>query len=103
LAMFTEITNLTTSGHTLLSFFDVVIPVFHKDKALAYVLIGDIEEERDGISPTIKHLHFIQTLTNIIIVAIENKRLYRETIRQESIRKELELASNMQSMLIPGD
>jgi len=98
---FTGITPISTTLDTAISTFDVIIPVYHKDKALAYVLIGDIDEERDGISPTIKHLHFIQTLTNIIIVAIENKRLYNESIRQEALRRELELASKMQNMLIP--
>jgi len=88
--------------HSKLANFDVVIPVFHKAVPLAFVLLGDIEEERDGISPVIKHLHFFQTLTNIIIVAIENKRLYNEHIRQESIRKEMELASRMQTNLIPN-
>lgn len=104
LACFTEITNITnTSDNQLPQFkpFDVVIPVFHKETPLAYVLIGDIDEEQEGVSPTIKHLHFIQTLTNIIIVAIENKRLHKETIKQEALKKELELASKMQSMLIP--
>jgi sigma-B regulation protein RsbU (phosphoserine phosphatase) len=54
------------------------------------------------VSPIIKHLNFIQTLTNIIIVAIENMRLFKESLRQESIKKELELASKMQNMLIPN-
>jgi len=99
---FREITNLTTMEHPKLAPFDVVIPVFHKAVPLAFVLLGDIEEERDGISPVIKHLHFFQTLTNILIVAIENKRLYNEHLRQESIRKEMELASRMQTNLIPN-
>lgn len=99
---FRDITNLTTTNNPRLSSFDVVIPVFHKVMPLAFVLLGDIDEERDGISPIIKHLHFFQTLTNIIIVAIENKRLYNEHIRQESIRKEMELASRMQINLIPN-
>ena len=99
---FREITNLTTMEHKKLASFDVVIPVFHKAMPLAYLLLGDIDEERDGISPVIKHLHFFQTLTNIIIVAIENKRLYSEHLHQESIRKEMELASRMQTNLIPN-
>lgn len=99
---FREITNLSTMEYPKLATFDVVIPVFHKSMPLAFVLLGDIEEERDGISPVIKHLHFFQTLTNIIVVAIENKRLYNEHIRQESIRKEMELASRMQTNLIPN-
>ncbi len=96
-----DISTTSSSMNSLIQAFDIIIPVFHNKKPLAYVLIGDIDEEKDGISPTIKHLRFIQTLTNIIIVAIENKRLYRGNLRQEAIRKELELASKMQEMLVP--
>lgn len=99
---FREITNLTVLDNPKLQGFDIVIPVFHKSVPLSYVLLGDIEEERDGISPIIKHLNFFQTLTNILIVAIENKRLYAENIQQESLRKELDLARQMQSLLIPS-
>ncbi len=83
--------------------FDIVIPVFHKEKPMAYVIIGDIDENVQGMSPAIKHLRFIQTLTNIILVAIENQRLYSESLRQEALKKELELASKMQGMLIPDE
>ncbi len=81
--------------------YDIVVPVHHKSTPIAYVIIGDIDEDTEGVSPIIKHLNFIQTLSNIIIVAIENIRLFNESLRQEAMRKELELASRMQSMLIP--
>lgn len=97
-----EITNLVNTENKNLSSFDVIIPVFHKNLPLAYVLLGDIDEERDGISPVIKHLHFFQTLSNIIVVAIENKRLYKEIIQQETLKKEMELASQVQTQLIPS-
>lgn len=102
LANYQAITNITTIDYGYLKPFDIIIPVYHKDTAVSYVLIGDIDEDREGISPTIKHLHFIQTITNIIVVAIENKRLYNESLKQEAFKKELELASKMQSMLIPN-
>jgi len=98
---YTEITFVTSGKNKALETFDIVIPVFNNNQPLAFVLIGDIEEEGEGVSPTIKHLHFIQTLSNIIIVAIENQRLFQESLRQTAIKKELELASRMQSMLIP--
>jgi len=100
---FDDIINVTTSENNILNNFDVIIPVYNNNAPLAFVLIGDIDEEMEGISPTIKHLHFIQTLSNIIIVAIENIRLYKENLRQEAIRKELEFASQMQSLLIPNE
>ncbi|PLX20481.1 MAG: serine/threonine protein phosphatase [Salinivirgaceae bacterium] len=101
LLYYKQITNLTTTLNNNLGQFDVIIPIYHKDRPLAYLIIGDIDEERVGVSPTIKHLHFIQTLANIMVVAIENKRLYNQNLHQKVLHKELELASKMQSMLIP--
>ncbi len=96
-----EISFITTSPNEKLKNFDIIIPVITQDTPLAYVLIGDIDEEAEGVSPTIKHLHFIETISNIIIVAIENIRLFNDSLRQEAIKKEMELASRMQNMLIP--
>jgi sigma-B regulation protein RsbU (phosphoserine phosphatase) len=82
---------------------DIIIPVFNNNIHLAFIFIGDIEEEGEGMSPVLKHLNFIQTISSIIIVAIENIRLFNESLRQESLRKELELAARMQKMLIPDN
>jgi sigma-B regulation protein RsbU (phosphoserine phosphatase) len=101
LLQFNDIRFISNSGNTKLKDFDFVIPVYNNNNPLAYILIGDIDDEMAGVSPVIKHLHFIQTVSNIIIVAIENIRLFRESIKQIGFRKELELASRMQSMLIP--
>ncbi len=81
--------------------FDIVIPVFHKSQPLAYVLIGDYEKKIE-LSPSLKHLDFVQTLTSIIVVAIENKKLAKENLRQAGMKQELQLASEMQSMLFPS-
>ena len=102
LQYYKQITNLTASLNPNLAQFDTIIPVYHHERPIAYVIIGDIEEESLGMSPTIKHLYFIQTLANIIMVAIENRNLFNENVRQEGIKKELELASRMQTMLIPN-
>jgi sigma-B regulation protein RsbU (phosphoserine phosphatase) len=96
-----DISFSTSSPNKSLNAFDIVIPVINKGKPIAFVIIGDIEEG-EGVSPIIKHLNFIQTLTNIIMVAIENIRLFKESLRQEAMKKELELASKMQNMLIPN-
>lgn len=97
-----DITMIESSSKKSLNIFDVVIPVYHKSQPLAYLLIGDLEEEIK-ISPIIKHLPFVQTLTNIIVVAIENKRLAKEAINQVKVKKELEVASQMQSLLLPDN
>jgi len=101
LLSYTEITFISSEQNQLQG-FDIVIPVYNNYLPIAYVLIGDIEEEMEGISPVIKHLHFIQTISNVIVVAIENIRLFQESLHQEALRKELELASQMQNMLVPN-
>jgi phosphoserine phosphatase RsbU/P len=82
---------------------DIIVPVYNNNIPVAFVFIGDIEEEGEGMSPVLKHLNFIQTISSIIIVAIENIRLFKESLRQEALKKELELAAKMQQMLIPDN
>lgn len=82
---------------------DIIVPVYNNNIPLAFVFIGDIEEEGEGMSPVLKHLNFIQTISSIIIVAIENIRLFKESLHQEALKKELELAAKMQKMLIPDN
>ncbi len=83
--------------------FDIVIPVYQDEKPIGYLLVGDLAEEELKISPAIKHMNFLETLTNIIIVAIENKNLVEENLRQERVKKELELAAELQQMLVPDN
>lgn len=101
LSELTEITFGTISGGKFFEEVDIIIPVTNNNKTLAYVLIGDIDEEREGVSPVIKHIHFIQTISNIIMVAIENIRLNEENILQAAVKREMELAAKMQEMLVP--
>jgi len=100
---FTDIQVIGSESTGSLGAFDVAIPVYHRGKALAFLLLGDIDEDEQGMSPTVKHLNFIQTLTNLIVVALENRRLAQQELAQVRSKRELELAAEMQSMLIPAD
>ncbi len=82
--------------------FDFIIPIFKNDDVIAYILIGDVDNEKIGLSPSIQHLQFIQTLANIIMVAIQNKKFVELSVEQERIKKELEMASAIQAMLVPS-
>jgi len=79
--------------------FDLVIPVSHKSDTLALVFVGglnnNVNNERDD------SIKFIQALSNIIVVAVENKKLVRKQLTQEAFRKELEIASDVQQFLFP--
>ena len=86
------------NDHPLIKQFDVVIPVLHKQSPIAYTFIGGFERDDDMYNK----VQFITTITNIIAVAIENKRLFKRQLEQERLKKEMELASQMQQMLIPS-
>ena len=79
--------------------FDLVIPVSHKSDTLALIFVGGLSNntnhERDD------SIKFIQALSNIIVVAVENKKLARKQLQQEAFRKELEIASDVQQFLFP--
>lgn len=97
---FREIKIIQSEKNEIFEGFGLIIPVFHEDQPLAYVLIGDIDDDEIKMSPMIKHMRFIQTLTNIIMVAIENKALIAENLEQERYKTELKLAAEMQALLI---
>ena len=80
----------------IFSDFEIVIPIFHKANPLAFVFAsgmngGDVDAD------------FIRTLTNILIVAIENKKLAQKQLEQEALRKELDIAAKVQQRLCPKD
>jgi phosphoserine phosphatase RsbU/P len=77
--------------------FEVVIPILHNGKMLAFVMIGRIQPYYTNIEA----FNFVQTVSNIMLVAIENHRMARQRLAQESIRKEIEIAREVQSMLFP--
>lgn len=82
--------------------FDLVIPVAHKQKKLAFIFIGD-SDVRPSSNANELNTNFIQAISNIIIVAIENKKLVRKQLEQEMIRRELEIAGNLQKFLFPKE
>lgn len=97
LASYDRLKTLEGDNHPLIGQFDIVIPVKHKDMPIAYVFIGGFGEDEDVYNK----IQFITTITNIIAVAIENKRLFKKQLEQERLRKEMELAAEVQQMLIP--
>ena len=98
-----EITVIESSSQETLNSFDVVIPIIHKKTPLAYLLIGELNEDVVKINPSVKHMSFIQTLTNIVIVAVENKRFSKALVEQEIQKKEMAVAAEMQKLLFPTE
>lgn len=95
---FTKVTALAGNEHPLLSQFDYIVPVLHKDAPVAYALIGELNESED----TFETLQFVNTLTSIVGVAIENKRLFKQQLNREIVNREIELAAEIQQALVPA-
>lgn len=79
--------------------FQLVCPIRHDKQIIAYLLLGGMYD-RGKIAIEID-IPFVRTFTNLIVVAIENRRLAQEAIKQEAVKKELEIANRVQSNLFP--
>ncbi len=78
--------------------FQEVIPISHKNQLLAVIFVGGhAHSSRSSDSA------FLKALTNIIIVAVENKKFARKQLSQEAYRKEMEIAKKVQNFLFPKE
>lgn len=103
LIRFKEITEIVSSNSPILEQFHVVIPVFHKKKPLAYLLLNGNKQTVTLYGKDNSMMNFIQSITNIIVVANENRRMTRQSQVQERLSRELEVASAIQTYLFPTD
>lgn len=99
LPAFKRMRNIKNREHPFFKEFEVVIPVLHKKYPIAYTFLGGFDDQDDVYNK----VQFITTITNIIAVAIENKRLFKRQIEQERLNREMELAKDMQEMLVPRE
>lgn len=91
--------ELSPEEQAIFGGFKYIVPVYHKQHPLALALLGEMD-----IDVTLDQnelLEFTQIFTNIITVAVENKRLFRKEVEKKQFDKELDLASKVQGMLIP--
>ncbi len=94
-----QITNLEESFIPACDSYSYLIPILHKEQPLAFLLIDTIKPSVYGTRD--EKLHFIETLANIIVTAIENKRLFKQQLQQASLREQLHLAGQLQAQLVP--
>jgi sigma-B regulation protein RsbU (phosphoserine phosphatase) len=97
---FSFITPVAALKDERLAGFEFLIPVTDKKKPIGYVLIGPFGSDQSDTKE--EKLKFIQTITNIIVVANENKKLFKSQVDQLMMQKELKLAADMQNMLVPS-
>jgi len=76
---------------------ETIIPVVRNDEVVAYVFIGDVHDDYASGEAT----KFLETLSNILFGAIDNRRLARQRVAAAAISKEIEIAREVQAMLFP--
>jgi sigma-B regulation protein RsbU (phosphoserine phosphatase) len=103
LTRFNEITFIDSSPSDLINQFECVVPVFHHKQPIAYLLLQGGNDKLLTTRERLSNMKFVQTLVNIIVVAIENKKIADFNIKQIQLKKELEVASELQKMLFPED
>lgn len=79
--------------------FDLVVPIAHKGEIISLLFVGRSGEQHESTAD--ERLGFLQALSNIMVVAIENRKLAKKEIEQEAFRKEMEIASDVQQLLFP--
>lgn len=95
-----ETVFLNEQPNPTLQGFEVVMPVYHKNEALVFLLLGNIKAKDE--KARLENIGFIQIITNIIVVAIENKRLFKQQLQQKDLERDLDVAQKVQNMLIPS-
>jgi len=93
-------TRLTGAEVEELAHFDFILPIFQKNQPLAIVLLKNIGSPAEYLHD---NLDFIKAVTEMLAMAIENKKLFQQQLEQERLQRELELAVQMQNMLIPTE
>jgi sigma-B regulation protein RsbU (phosphoserine phosphatase) len=76
---------------------ETYLPVYHKKQMLAILFLRRKDPSFD------LDLDFTEAITNILVVALENKRFARKQLEQEVLNREVAIASQVQQMLFPSN
>jgi sigma-B regulation protein RsbU (phosphoserine phosphatase) len=79
---------------------EYVVPIRNREDPRAYFAIADFADTEIELQ---NDLIFIETIGSILFVAIQNRFLFRAKMRQEFLRKELEVAEIIQNQLLISD
>lgn len=95
--------SLLEEAHQILAGYNThirhVVPIFLNNQLRAIILCSGLEQytypyDTEGLA-------LIQTLISLMVMALENQKLLAYRLRQEALRKEVEIARQVQQMLFP--
>jgi sigma-B regulation protein RsbU (phosphoserine phosphatase) len=77
--------------------YELVIPILRQKQVAAYVFVGGLRTDFDRQ----QLIPFLGSLANTLIGAVENRRLQAQRVADAAVRKEIEIAQEVQAMLFP--
>jgi sigma-B regulation protein RsbU (phosphoserine phosphatase) len=77
--------------------YELVLPIMRQRQVAAYVFVGGLRSDYDRQ----QLIPFLSSLANTLIGAVENRHLQAQRIAAAAVRKEIEIAQEVQSMLFP--
>ncbi len=77
--------------------YELVIPILRQRQVAAYVFVGGLRSDFDRQ----QLIPFLSSLANTLMGAVENRRLQAQRIADAAVRKEIEIAQEVQAMLFP--
>ena len=79
--------------------FELLTPVSHEKHQLAYLFTSGYDSS--GRKTRNELIKFVETITNLIVVAMENNNFKRMREEQIAMKTEMEMAAQMQMLLVP--
>jgi sigma-B regulation protein RsbU (phosphoserine phosphatase) len=79
------------------SAYELVIPILRQHQPAAYVFVGGLRPDYDRT----QLVAFLSSLANTLVGAVENRRLQVQRVLDAAVRKEIEIAQEVQAMLFP--
>ena len=77
--------------------YELVIPILRQKQVAAYVFVGGVRSDFDRQ----QLIPFLSSLANTLVGAVENRRLQAQRVADAAVRKEIEIAQEVQAMLFP--
>ncbi|KUG07276.1 PP2C family protein-serine/threonine phosphatase [Solirubrum puertoriconensis] len=84
-------------------FFATVMPVRQSEQLLGLVFIGPLHQNyTSSLEARREAVTFIDSLSQILFGAVSSRRLMRQQVQAAAVRKEIEIAQEVQAMLFPS-
>lgn len=77
--------------------YELLIPIMRQRQVAAYVFAGGLRNDYDRQ----QLIPFLSSMANTLVGAVENRRLQSQRVADAAVRKEIEIAQEVQAMLFP--